>query len=85
MLRPAIDAAATEGRRTRVVAPTKKAAQVAGEALGIPADSAAALVHAHGFRWNADGVWTRLTPGDTDPDTGRAYDEPARRCSTRTR
>ena len=76
MLRPAIDAATTEGRRTRVVAPTKKAAQVAGEALGIPADSAAALVHAHGWRWNTDGVWTRLTPGDTDPDTGRAYDGP---------
>ena len=76
MLRPAIDAATAEGRRTRVVAPTKKAAQVAGEALGIPADSAAALVHAHGWRWNTDGVWTRLTPGDTDPDTGRAYDGP---------
>ncbi|MGO1673770.1 MAG: MobF family relaxase [Canibacter sp.] len=76
MLRPAIDAAATDDRRTRVVTPTKKAAQVAGEALGIPADSAAALVHAHGFRWNTDGVWTRLTPGDTDPDTGHAYGGP---------
>ncbi|MGO1628863.1 MAG: AAA family ATPase, partial [Microbacterium sp.] len=76
MLRPAIDAAATDGRRTRVVAPTKKAAQVAGEALGIPADSAAALVYSHGFRWNADGVWTRLTAGDTDPDSGRTFDEP---------
>ncbi len=76
MLRPAIDAATADGRRTRVVAPTKKAAQVAGEALGIPADSAAALVHAHGFRWNADGVWTRLASGNTDPDTGRTFDGP---------
>ena len=76
MLRPAIDAATAQGRRTRVVAPTKKAAHVVGEALGIPADSAAALVYAHGWRWNADGVWTRLTPSATDPDTGRAYDGP---------
>lgn len=76
MLRPAIDTATAQGRRARVVAPTKKAAQVAGEALGIPADSAAALVHAHGFRWNADGVWTRLAIGDTDPDSGRTYDGP---------
>ena len=73
MLRPAIDAAYADGRRTRVVAPTKKAAQVAGEALGIPADSAAALVYAHGFRWNADGVWMRLSIGDPDPETGRTY------------
>ena len=76
MLRPAIDAARADGRRTRVVAPTKKAAHVAGEALGIPADSAAALVYAHGWRWNADGVWTCLTPGDTDSDSGRVYDGP---------
>lgn len=76
MLRSAIDAAAREGRRTRVVAPTRKAAHVAGEELGIPADSVAALVHAHGWRWNTDGVWTRLTPGDTDPDTGHAYTGP---------
>src|SRR5699024_11949443 len=32
-----------------------------------------ALVHAHGWRWNCDGVWTRLAPGDTDPETGRTY------------
>ncbi|HZK05624.1 MAG TPA: MobF family relaxase [Actinomycetaceae bacterium] len=76
MLRPAIDAAHADGRRTRVVAPTKKAAQVAGEALGIPADSVAALVHAHGYRWNTDGVWTRLSIGDTDPETGRTYNGP---------
>lgn len=76
MLRPAITATQEAARRMRVVAPTKKAAHVAGEALGIPADSVAALVHAHGFRWNRDGVWTRLTPGQTDPETGRAYTGP---------
>ena len=25
------------------------------------------------WRWNEDGVWTRLNPGDLDPDTGRTY------------
>ncbi|MGO1539884.1 MAG: MobF family relaxase [Leucobacter sp.] len=76
MLHPAIDAATAAGRKTRVVAPTKKAAHVAGEELGIPADSAAALVYAHGWRWNSDGVWTCLSPGDIDPDSGRRYNGP---------
>ncbi|MDR1186558.1 MAG: relaxase domain-containing protein [Bifidobacteriaceae bacterium] len=60
----------------RVLAPTRRAAQVAQEELGVPATSVAALVHAHGWRWNNDGVWTRLNIGDTDPDTGRAYAGP---------
>ncbi|OLT16015.1 hypothetical protein BJF80_08745 [Serinicoccus sp. CUA-874] len=42
----------------------------------MPADSVAALVHAHGYRWNEDGVWTRLTVGDIDPETGRVYSGP---------
>ncbi len=41
--------------------------------LGTPTASVAALVHAHGWRWNRDGVWTRLAPGDTDPETGHTY------------
>ncbi|WP_068482271.1 MobF family relaxase [Pseudoclavibacter helvolus] len=71
MLKIAIKAA--EGRGMRVVTPTKKAAAVAHQALGIPTDSVAALVYAHGFRWNTDGVWARLRPGDTDPETGKSY------------
>lgn len=67
MLKTAIAAATAEGRSMRVVTPTKKAADVAAQELGIPTDSVAALVYAHGFRWNSDGVWTRLRPGDTDP------------------
>ncbi|WP_083673685.1 AAA family ATPase [Serinicoccus sp. CUA-874] len=55
---------------------TKKAADVAHQTLGVPADSVAALVHAHGYRWNEDGVWTRLTVGDIDPETGRVYSGP---------
>ena len=76
MLATAITAAEREGRSVRVVAPTKKAADVAHQALGVPADSVAALVHAHGYRWNGDGVLTRLAVGDTDPETGRVYTGP---------
>jgi hypothetical protein len=76
MLATAIEAAEREGRRVRLVAPTKKAADVAHTELGIPADSVAALVYAHGWRWNKDGVWTRLAPSDTDPDTGGVYEGP---------
>jgi hypothetical protein len=60
----------------RVLAPTRRAAQVAHQELGVPATSVAALVHAHGWRWNNDGVWTRLAVGATDPGTGRAYTGP---------
>lgn len=73
MLSAAIEVAAGHGRASRVVAPTLRAAQVAHDELGIPASSVAALVHAHGWRWNTDGVWTRVTSGDTDPETGRTY------------
>ncbi len=58
-----------------VVTPTLKAAQVAATEVGSSAFSAAWLVHQHGFRWDADGHWTRaavdridraavLMPGD---------------------
>ena len=73
MLATAITASSERGRLSRVVTPTKKAADVAQQELGTPTASVAALVHAHGWRWNRDGVWTRLTPGDTDPGTGRTY------------
>ncbi len=77
MLGAAIEVATRHGRASRVVAPTLRAAQVAHDELGVPATSVAALVHAHGWRWNSDGAWTRLAPGDTDPDTGRPYHGPA--------
>jgi hypothetical protein len=76
MLATAIEAAGREGRTVRVLAPTRKAADVARTELGVPANSVAALVYAYGWRWNADGVWTRLAPGDTDPDTGGVYGGP---------
>ncbi|WP_454115199.1 MobF family relaxase [Microbacterium lacticum] len=83
MLRTAIEIAAEHGRASRVVAPTKKAAQVAEEELGIPATSVAALVYAHGWRWNRDGVWTRLAAGDLDPDIGHAYNGPPKQAILR--
>jgi hypothetical protein len=64
MLGAAITAAAAEGRATRIVTPTKKAADVAARELGVPAESVAKLLHAHGWRWNADGVWSRVDPGE---------------------
>ncbi|MGX5695717.1 MobF family relaxase [Agromyces soli] len=77
MLAAAIKAAAMQGRKTRVVTPTKKAADVAHQELGVAADSVAKLVYEHGWRWNRDGVWTRLAIGDHDPDTAAAYAGPA--------
>ena len=77
MLGVAIEAAAREGRRTRVVTPTKKAADVSAQELGVPTDSVAKLVHEHGFRWNADGVWTRLAVGDADLASGSTYTGPS--------
>jgi hypothetical protein len=80
MLAVAIARADAEGRPTRVVTPTKKAADVAARELGVPAESVAKLLHAHGWRWNSDGVWTRLAIGDREPsaapDTGSAYGGP---------
>ncbi|GAA1440717.1 hypothetical protein GCM10009617_08340 [Leifsonia poae] len=56
MLAAAIKAAARQGRKSRVVTPTKKAADVAHQELGVAADSVAKLVYEHGWRWNRDGV-----------------------------
>ena len=49
MLGVAIETAAAEGRASRIVTPTKKAAAVAQQELGVPADSVAKLVHANGW------------------------------------
>lgn len=78
MLGAAIEAAATQGCATRVVTPTKKAADVAHQELGVPTDSVAKLVHEHGWRWNRDGVWTRLAHGHIDPQTGATYAGPSK-------
>lgn len=61
------------GHQMLVVTPTRKAAQVAAAEVG-RAHSVAWLLFQHGFRWDADGRWTRveaqpsrgalLSPGD---------------------
>ncbi|SOC46931.1 conjugative relaxase domain-containing protein, TrwC/TraI family [Blastococcus aggregatus] len=65
-----------QGRGMVVVTPTLKAAKVAAAEVGAAAGSAASLAYQHGWRWNADGAWTRLATGDTDPVTGRVYAGP---------
>ena len=89
-------AAAAEGRATRVVTPTKKAADVAARELGVPAESVAKLVHAHGWRWNSrrrlDPTGRRggtrrpipaALPGSTRPAVSGSWStRPG--CSTRT-
>lgn len=65
-----------QGRSMRVVAPTKKAANVAGAELATDSATAAGLAFGHGFRWDEDGIWTRLTPGEIDPSNGAVYEGP---------
>ena len=80
MLRVARLALTRQGRRLVVVAPTKKAASVAGREIGATASSLHALLADHGFRWGKDQAgaeaWTRLSCGETDPRTGRVFDGP---------
>ena len=78
MLRVSKSVLARDEHRMVVVAPTRKAATVAGRELGTSASSLHALLADHGFRWGHDTagavVWTRLAPGDIDPTTKRVYD-----------
>jgi exodeoxyribonuclease V alpha subunit len=65
-----------QGRRLMVVTPTLKGAKVARAEVGATAGSAAALVYAHGWRWDEHGEWTRLGVGELDPVTGRPHTSP---------
>ena len=77
MLKTAAELAESQGRRFVVVAPTLRAAQEAGAALGTAASSAHKLAHEHGFRRDAYGRWTRLSVGELDPSTWLEYRGPA--------
>jgi hypothetical protein len=57
---------AQRGRRLVVVTPTLTAAEVAAAETGAEGHSAAWLIHQHGWRWDADGHWTRQP--DRAPD-----------------
>ncbi|WP_194384568.1 AAA family ATPase [Microbacterium luteum] len=82
MLRVARAALQRQGRQLVVVAPTKKAASVAGREIGATALSLHALLADHGWRWGRDEagaeVWTRLRVGDADPRTGGMFAGPRR-------
>jgi exodeoxyribonuclease V alpha subunit len=62
-----------QARRLVVLTPTRKAAKVAAREVRAAAGSAASLAFQHGWRWNDEGRWTRLTVGEDDPATGRVY------------
>jgi exodeoxyribonuclease V alpha subunit len=66
-----------QDRRLVVVTPTRKAAKVAAGEVGAAAGSAASLAFGHGWRWNDEGRWTRLTVGEDDPATRRVYTGPS--------
>lgn len=82
VLSTARKALSRQGRQLRVVAPTRKAAQVAAAEVGAPAVTAAQLARAYGYRWDRAGVWRRLQPGEVDeagavfvaPDAGALTD-----------
>lgn len=82
MLKVAKRALEGQGRRLVVVAPTKKAASVAGREVGADASSLHALLVDYGWRWSQNeagaAVWHQLQPGDADPLTGRVYGGPRR-------
>lgn len=72
MLKVARACLSGQGRKTLVVAPTKKAASVAGRETGADANSLHALLYQYGFRWYTDTdtgrpVWQRLSVGEKDP------------------
>lgn len=77
MLKTAAELAESEGRRFVVVAPTLRAAQEAGAALGTPASSVHKLAHEYGFRRDAYGRWERLAVGEIDPVTWMEYAGPS--------
>ncbi|WP_249354046.1 AAA family ATPase [Microbacterium sp. 2FI] len=82
MLRIARAALRAQGRELVVVAPTRKAASVAGREIGATALSLHALLADHGWRWARDAagaeVWSRLRPGELDPPTGSVFAGPRR-------
>lgn len=67
-LRSVQEVLSRQRHRLMVVTPTLKAAEVAAAETGAEGHSAAWLIYQHGWRWTADGVWTRQenpAPSDT--------------------
>ena len=80
LLRAAREALAGQHRCLVVVAPTRKAAAVAGREVGVPSTSIHALLADYGWRWRTDDagaeLWWRLHPGEVDAVTGARYPGP---------
>lgn len=76
MLREAKTVLDADGHHLVVLAPTLKGAQEASRSLDAPAFSVHKLLHANGFRWDENGRYTRLKPGESDPNTGKTYQGP---------
>jgi len=72
-----------QGHALVVVTPTLKAAKAARVEVGARAGAAAWLAFQHGWRWDGNGTWTRLVPGQLDPVTGRGYEGPDERATLR--
>lgn len=68
----------SQGRQLVVLSPTLMGAQEASEALQAPAFGVHKLLHEHGFRWDANNRYTRLKPGQKDPETGWEYKSPGK-------
>ncbi|WP_410782404.1 AAA family ATPase [Leifsonia sp. SIMBA_070] len=83
MLKVAVAGLRRQGRNTIVVAPTKKASEVAGRETLSASSSLHQLLFDYGWRWatNEAGAteWTCLQVGAADPVTGRSYPGPRTR------
>lgn len=83
MLKVAREAFQLTGGRLVVVAPTKKAAAVAGQETGAAASSLHSLLRSYGYRWRPSDrpggdAWSRIEPGEVDPATGQVIELPQR-------
>ncbi|WP_341953645.1 AAA family ATPase [Salinibacterium sp. TMP30] len=82
MLKVAAASLAEQSRQLIVVAPTKKAASVAGRETGATASSLHGLLYDNGWRFAVDAAgvqrWSQLAVGSVSPDTGAIYEGPRR-------
>ncbi|CAM5282592.1 AAA family ATPase [Leifsonia shinshuensis] len=80
MLKVAVAGLCRQGRNMIIVAPTKKASDVAGRETLSESSSLHQLLYDYGWRWatNEAGAteWTRLEVGATDPASGVTYRGP---------